>query len=203
MDLQGRVYKYFTDFTGVRSSLNTAILVWQAHYGYISPSITMNWMAIAQDYDLRYIGDLDIQNKFALGIYQLDPVPEQTVTLSTGSFDLTGFPLESRRTTVSLEPGILSISAPELYYDPPMSRPLRPGELTIVGGDLSAVPESGFGSASASSIAFYLFHKEAPDTSMTTGTFSLVGGDLDAVTPGPPFGTATVGQINLYLFMKV
>lgn len=203
MDLQGRVYKYFTDFTGVRSSLNTAILVWQAHYGYISPSITMNWMAIAQDYELQYTGDLDIQNKFALGIYQLDPVPEQTVTLSTGSFSISGFPLESRRTSIELEPGILFISAPELYYDPPMARPLRPGALTITGGDLLVVPETEFGEASASSLAFYLFHKAAADTSMTSGTFSIVGGDLDAILPGPVFETATVGQINLYIFMKV
>jgi hypothetical protein len=71
MDLQGRVYKYFTDETGVRSSLNTAILVWQAQQGYISPSITMNWMAIAQDNDIQYIGDLDMQNGFAEGRYEI------------------------------------------------------------------------------------------------------------------------------------
>ena len=71
MDIQTQVYNFFTNGTG-RGSLNTAILKWQADLGYISPSITMNWMAIAQDNSIQYLGDLDMQNGIATGRYELD-----------------------------------------------------------------------------------------------------------------------------------
>lgn len=68
MDIQTRVQKFFYDETGVRT-LATAILAWQASLGYISPSVTVNWMAIAQDNDIKYLGDIDMQNGFATGRY--------------------------------------------------------------------------------------------------------------------------------------
>lgn len=71
--IQQTVYKFFTDAqvanSGPRSTLNISILVWQAALGYISPSITQNWMAIAQDNDIQYLGDLDMQNGIATGKY--------------------------------------------------------------------------------------------------------------------------------------
>ena len=75
--LQDIVYNFFTENRSL--SLNEAILQWQAEQGYISPSITMNWMAIAQDNGIQYLGDLDMQNGFAEGRYELeeDPDPEE------------------------------------------------------------------------------------------------------------------------------
>lgn len=75
MDLQTQVYSFFTSGTGT-GSLNSAILKWQADLGYISPSITMNWMAIAQDNDIPYYGDLDMQNGIATGRYELQDESE-------------------------------------------------------------------------------------------------------------------------------
>lgn len=86
MDIQTRVYKFFADAIGnpgTATSLNILILVWQASLGYISPSITMNWMAIAQDNGIRYLGDIDMQNNFALGNYWIDDInPEDYLYLS-------------------------------------------------------------------------------------------------------------------------
>lgn len=68
--LQDVVYNFFT--AGRALSLNEAILQWQAEQGYLSPSVTMNWMAIAQDNSIQYLGDPDMQNGFATGRYELE-----------------------------------------------------------------------------------------------------------------------------------
>lgn len=72
--LQVTVHDFFTSSTGVKG-LQNAILRWQFEQGYISDSITLNWMAIAQDVGVKYKGDLYMQNNVALGKIIVPPLP--------------------------------------------------------------------------------------------------------------------------------
>lgn len=70
--LQEQVHRFYSDVaypaaTGVHG-LQTSILLWQASKGYTSPSVTKNWVSIAAAIGYEYRGDLDIQNKVALGV---------------------------------------------------------------------------------------------------------------------------------------
>lgn len=65
---QKTVFEYFTGQTG-KVSLSVAVQAWQANKGYIHPSVTLNWMAIAQDNGIKYHGDIDMQNGVATGVY--------------------------------------------------------------------------------------------------------------------------------------
>lgn len=79
--LQDTVYNFYT--SGPGKGLQMAILSWQHDQGYISPSITLNWMAIAQDIGVKYHGDLDMQNGFATGKYSISsgsPFTDMTMT---------------------------------------------------------------------------------------------------------------------------
>jgi len=72
VSIQNKVHHYFVTHLAVGKSakgLNNAILGYQWNLGYISPSITVNWMAIAQDNDIKYLGDIDMQNGVATGKY--------------------------------------------------------------------------------------------------------------------------------------
>lgn len=66
--IQDIVYDFYTTGLSVKD-VNNAILMWQASLGYISTSITQNWMAIAQDNGIKYLGDIDMQNGVATGLY--------------------------------------------------------------------------------------------------------------------------------------
>lgn len=71
---QRTVYNYFVTHLAVGKSakgLNNAVLGWQANKGYIHPSVTVNWMAIAQDNSIKYLGDIDMQNGVATGKYTI------------------------------------------------------------------------------------------------------------------------------------
>jgi hypothetical protein len=111
--LQTTVYKFFTDSTGVRSQINTAILAWQHSQGYIAPSITMNWMAIAQDNDIHYIGDLDMQNGFATGRYSIasTAVYSFTVHAADGFGILVGFQPDFAVGSIDHEPFVSNACA--------------------------------------------------------------------------------------------
>ena len=74
VSIQNTVHHYFVTHLAVGKSakgLNNAILGWQRTLGYIHPSITVNWMAIAQDNDIKYRGDIDMQNGVATGRYTI------------------------------------------------------------------------------------------------------------------------------------
>lgn len=76
MDINTKAHIFFSDGKP-RGTINDAVLTWQADLGYISPSITMNWMAIAQDNGIRYLGDLDMQNGVSTGRYVIDDDVEE------------------------------------------------------------------------------------------------------------------------------
>lgn len=48
-------------------SVPDAVLRWQNDQGYLFSHVSCNWWAIAQDIEYRYVGDIDIQNRFATG----------------------------------------------------------------------------------------------------------------------------------------
>lgn len=105
--IQVQVHKFFTDATGAKG-LNNAILGWQEIQGYISPSITMNWMAIAQDNDIQYRGDIDMQNGFATGRYEIEGgvegLADITLTAADGFGVLTGYNDEFDIGSISAQP---------------------------------------------------------------------------------------------------
>ncbi len=72
VSIQNKVHHYFRTHLAVGKralGLQNAVLGYQAHLGYIHPSVTVNWMAIAQDNDIKYLGDIDMQNGVATGRY--------------------------------------------------------------------------------------------------------------------------------------
>jgi hypothetical protein len=96
MGIQQAVYTFFTTGRGSKG-LQNSILGWQQEQGYIHPSVTVNWMAIAQDNDIKYLGDIDMQNGFATGKYMIaggDGVPgidSFTVTAANGFDAIMGY----------------------------------------------------------------------------------------------------------------
>lgn len=51
--------------------LAESVLRWQIANGYDTGHVTTNWMKIADDISYFYVGDIDIQDRFALGLLTL------------------------------------------------------------------------------------------------------------------------------------
>lgn len=120
--LQDIVYRFFTEATGT-VSLHNGIRYWQASLGYISPSITQNWMAIAQDHDIRYLGDIDMQNGFATGRYVIDQgYPLKEILLDSGVYRIEGQPTGKRKSHYELSQGSYEFLGRAVFKDPPFKQ---------------------------------------------------------------------------------